>query len=222
MSSCNSFQPYLNVRKYCNYTILFLILNVFFMTQIANPTWSEYRELGVGWWLRNNANLRKCVEKLAKAAYQSQGDPLDAAIYYLAMKKKNLVWGLFRQVQNERMTQFFSNNFTEERWRKAALKNAYALLGKQRFDHAVAFFLLAGSLKDAVDICLSRMTFNLQLLLPVCTKVIWNPFPLDSRNFFRKKSWIIMRVTTQVFWRQVQILSSAPCLSGSWPSIQTV
>ena len=63
------------------------------------------------------------------------------------MKKKNLVWGLFRQVQNERMTAFFSNNFTEERWRKAALKNAYALLGKQRFDHAVAFFLLAGSLK---------------------------------------------------------------------------
>lgn len=45
------------------------------------------------------------------------------------------------------MTQFFSNNFAEERWRKAALKNAYALLGKQRFDHAVAFFLLAGSLK---------------------------------------------------------------------------
>ena len=103
--------------------------------------------MGVGWWLRNNATLRRCVEKLAKAAYQSQGDPLDAALYYLAMKKKNLVWGLFRQVQNERMTQFFSNNFSEERWRKAALKNAYALLGKQRFDHAVAFFLLAGSLK---------------------------------------------------------------------------
>jgi len=136
------------------------------MTQIANPTWSEYRELGVGWWLRNNANLRKCVEKLAKAAYQSQGDPLDAAIYYLAMKKKNLVWGLFRQVQNERMTQFFSNNFTEERWRKAALKNAYALLGKQRFDHAVAFFLLAGSLKDAVDICLSRM-HDIQLAIVI-------------------------------------------------------
>ncbi len=97
--------------------------------------------------MRNNASLRRCVEKLAKAAYQSQGDPLDAALYYLAMKKKNLVWGLFRQVQNERMTAFFSNNFTEERWRKAALKNAYALLGKQRFEHAVAFFLLAGSLK---------------------------------------------------------------------------
>ena len=141
--------------------------------------------------MRNNASLRRCVEKLAKAAYQSQGDPLDAALYYLAMKKKNLVWGLFRQVQNERMTAFFSNNFTEERWRKAALKNAYALLGKQRFDHAVAFFLLAGSLKgtrnscafkikynfnftnfnylfsiDAIDICLSRM-HDIQLAIVI-------------------------------------------------------
>lgn len=84
---------------------------------------------------------------MAKAAYQSHGDPMDAAVYYIAMKKKNVVWGLFRQVGDERKTQFFANNFSEERWRKAALKNAYALLGKQRFFHAVAFFLLAGSLK---------------------------------------------------------------------------
>ena len=103
--------------------------------------------MGVGWWLRSNSLLRPCIEKLAKAAYQSRGDPLDAALYYVAMKKKNVVWGLFRQACDERMTQFFSNNFAEERWRKAALKNAYALLGKQRFFHAVAFFLLAGSLK---------------------------------------------------------------------------
>ena len=50
------------------------------------------------------------------------------------------------------MQKFFKNNFDEERWRKAALKNAYQLLGLQRFLHAAAFFLLAGSLKDAVDV----------------------------------------------------------------------
>lgn len=62
------------------------------------------------------------------------------------------------------MTAFFSNNFSEDRWRKAALKNAYALLGKQRFDHAAAFFLLAGNLKDAVEICLNRLQ-DLQLAI---------------------------------------------------------
>lgn len=49
------------------------------------------------------------------------------------------------------MTEFFRNNFSEDRWRKAALKNAFSLLGKQRFQHSAAFFLLAGSLKDAVE-----------------------------------------------------------------------
>lgn len=50
------------------------------------------------------------------------------------------------------MTQFFKNNFTEDRWRKAALKNAFSLLGKQRFEQSAAFFLLAGSLKDAIEV----------------------------------------------------------------------
>ena len=68
------------------------------------------------------------------------------------MKKKSLVWGLFRSISDKRMTEFFKNNFAEERWRKAALKNAFALLGKQRFEHAAAFFLLAGALKDAIEV----------------------------------------------------------------------
>ncbi|KAG4080274.1 hypothetical protein HA402_010766 [Bradysia odoriphaga] len=126
--------------------------------------WSTLKELGVGWWLRNNTLLRLCVERLAKAAYQAKQDPLDAAIYYIAMKKKSLVWGLFRSHRDEKMTEFFAHNFNEDRWRKAALKNAFALLGKQRFEHAVAFFLLANSLSDAIEVCLTKLD-DLQLAL---------------------------------------------------------
>lgn len=50
------------------------------------------------------------------------------------------------------IVQFFANDFTEDRWRKAALKNAFVLLGKQRFEHAAAFFLLGGALKDALEV----------------------------------------------------------------------
>ena len=57
-----------------------------------------------------------------------------------------------RSVDNKRLMDFFKNDFSVERWRKAALKNAFDLLGKQRFDHAAAFFLLAGSLHDAVEV----------------------------------------------------------------------
>ena len=45
-----------------------------------------------------------------------------------------------------------SNNFTEERWKTAALKNAYALMGRRRFEYAASFFLLADHLQDAVSV----------------------------------------------------------------------
>ena len=93
-------------------------------------------------------------------------DPLDAAIFYLAMKKQTLMKGLFKTVANNRMMTFFANDFTTERWKKAALKNAFALLGKQRFEHAAAFFLLADKLWDAVEVCVSRLE-DLQLALVI-------------------------------------------------------
>ena len=55
------------------------------------------------------------------------------------------------------MMDFFTNDFTKSRWHKAAMKNAFALLGKQRFEHAAAFFLLAGELWDAVEVCVNRL-----------------------------------------------------------------
>ena len=64
------------------------------------------------------------------------------------------------------MTQFFGQDFTQERWKKAALKNAFALLSKQRFQHAAAFFLLGGKLWDACEVCISRLG-DIQLALVI-------------------------------------------------------
>lgn len=46
------------------------------------------------------------------------------------------------------------------------MKNAYSLLSKQRFEHAVAFFLLADALWDAVRLCISHLK-DIQLALVV-------------------------------------------------------
>uniref|UniRef100_F7HWA4 DmX-like protein 1 n=1 Tax=Callithrix jacchus TaxID=9483 RepID=F7HWA4_CALJA len=142
------------------------LLNMLPAMQKDDPTWSELRAMGVGWWVRNNRILRKCMEKVAKAAFYRKNDPLDAAIFYLAMKKKAVIWGLYRAEKNTRMTQFFGHNFEDERWRKAALKNAFSLLGKQRFEHSAAFFLLAGCLRDAVEVCLEKLN-DIQLALVI-------------------------------------------------------
>ncbi|XP_062621591.1 dmX-like protein 2 [Saccostrea cucullata] len=135
--------------------------------QKGEPTWEELRQFGAGWWINNINILKRTIEKLAKAAFQKKKDPMDAALFYLAMKRKNVLWGLYRSVDNKRLMEFFKNDFSVERWRKAALKNAFDLLGKQRFEHAAAFFLLAGSLHDAIEVCLNNLE-DIQLALVVC------------------------------------------------------
>ncbi|XP_065268569.1 dmX-like protein 2 isoform X6 [Emys orbicularis] len=142
------------------------LINTIPAIQRGDPQWSELRAMGIGWWVRNINTLRRCIEKVAKASFQRNNDALDAAIFYLAMKKKAVVWGLFRSQYDEKMTTFFSHNFSEDRWRKAALKNAFALLGKQRFEQSAAFFLLAGSLKDAIEVCLEKME-DIQLAMVI-------------------------------------------------------
>ncbi|XP_049518236.1 dmX-like protein 2 isoform X5 [Dermacentor silvarum] len=135
---------------------------------LQKPTlrWSELRELGIGWWVRSNQLLRRIIEKLAKSSFQAKQNPLDAALYYMAMKKKTVLAALFRSVNDKRMSDFFQNDFSQDRWRKAALKNAYVLLGKQQFEYAAAFFLLANAVKDAVQVCLSKLE-DLQLAMVV-------------------------------------------------------
>uniref|UniRef100_A0A3Q4BEA1 RAVE complex protein Rav1 C-terminal domain-containing protein n=1 Tax=Mola mola TaxID=94237 RepID=A0A3Q4BEA1_MOLML len=154
------------------------LLNMLPALQKEETTWPELRSMGVGWWLRSTNKLRRCIEKVARACVQRNNDPLDAAIFYLAMKKKAVVWGLYRSQKNAKMTEFFRNNFSEDRWRKAALKNAFSLLGKQRFQHSAAFFLLAGSLKDAVEVCLEKMQ-DLQLAL-VISRLYESEFEMAS------------------------------------------
>ncbi|XP_019410499.1 PREDICTED: dmX-like protein 1 isoform X3 [Crocodylus porosus] len=154
------------------------LLNMLPAMQKGDPTWSELRAMGVGWWVRNIHTLRRCIEKVAKAAFQRNNDPLDAAIFYLAMRKKAVIWGLYRSQKEAKMTKFFGNNFTEDRWRKAALKNAFSLLGKQRFEHSAAFFLLAGHLKDAVEVCLEKLN-DIQLAL-VISRLYESEFEVSS------------------------------------------
>jgi hypothetical protein len=58
-------------------------------------------------------------------------------LFYLALKKKNVLLGLWKLAnshpEQQKMIKFLSNDFTEARWKDAAMKNAFALLGKQRY-----------------------------------------------------------------------------------------
>jgi hypothetical protein len=78
-----------------------------------------------------------------------------------------------------------SNNFNEDRWKTAALKNAYALMGRRRFEYAASFFLLADHLQDAVSV-LHNQLGDTQLAIAVARVYGGDDSPV-LLNFLRDK-----------------------------------
>ncbi|PSS37598.1 hypothetical protein PHLCEN_2v525 [Hermanssonia centrifuga] len=101
-------------------------------------------------------------------------DPTQCSLFYFALGKFKLVQGLWRQAawhkEQSMMIKFLNNDFSQARWRTAALKNAFALLSKRRFEYAAAFFLLGGSLKDAVNVCVRNLS-DFQLAVAIARVV---------------------------------------------------
>ena len=64
-------------------------------------------------------------------------NPVDCSLFYLALRKKAVLQGLWRMAawnREQAATQrLLANNFDDPRWRTTALKNAYALMSKRRF-----------------------------------------------------------------------------------------
>ncbi|KAL0580829.1 regulator of (H+)-ATPase in vacuolar membrane [Marasmius crinis-equi] len=140
-----------------------LLLNASAAACNGKMNWSDARALGIPIWLSSIDSLKAQFENIARNEYMTDDarDPTRCSLFYFALGKTKLVHGLWRQAswhkEQAAMLRFLANDFTEPRWKTAALKNAFALLGKQRFEYAAAFFLLGNSLKDAVNVCVKQL-----------------------------------------------------------------
>ena len=82
------------------------------------------------------------------------------SLFYLALKKRQILIGLWRTVhhaEQQKMLKFLNNDFTQHRWKSAALKNAFVLLGKHRYIDAAYFFLLGDSPLDCCNILANKL-----------------------------------------------------------------
>ena len=136
--------------------------------------WEEAKGMGIGWWVQKNDPLKMVFETIARNQYwgkDGSNDPVNCALYYLALKKKSVLIGLWKMAtghpEHAKMLSFLGQNFQEEKPKTAASKNAFALLGKQRFENAAAFFLLADMLKDCAVVCLKYLK-DPQLAVCIC------------------------------------------------------
>ncbi|KAI6780306.1 Regulator of V-ATPase in vacuolar membrane protein-like protein [Emericellopsis cladophorae] len=131
--------------------------------------WEHARESGIFMWL---SDITAVFEAMARNEYtkSDEKNPVDCSLFYLALRKKSVLQGLWRMAgwnKEQAMTQkLLANNFEDPKWKRAALKNAYALLSKRRFAYAAAFFLLGDDLTGAVDVCLNQLK-DLQLAIAI-------------------------------------------------------
>ncbi|KAI1095223.1 regulator of V-ATPase in vacuolar membrane protein [Rostrohypoxylon terebratum] len=148
--------------------------------------WENARESGMFMWLTDEAAVKAQFEIVARNEYtkSEMKNPVDCSLFYLALKKKTVLQGLWRMAswnKEQGATQrLLANNFDDPKWKTTALKNAYALLSKRRFEYAAAFFLLANHLQDAVNVCLNQIK-DLQLAIAI-TRV----YEGDSGPILRK------------------------------------
>lgn len=134
--------------------MIFGIVDNFYNHRLS---WETVRKVGLAYWLDRH-KLTTLVETIARNEFGDTRDPSGrVSVLYLAIKKKQVLIGLWRTIfhpEKDKVLKFLSNNFAEARWRSAALKNAFVLLGKHRYMDAAYFFLLAGQVKDCcITLC---------------------------------------------------------------------
>lgn len=102
--------------------------------------WKDARNVGLGFWISNPITLKQTFEAIARNQYWGPDgvhDPVACSLFYIALRKKNVLLGLWKLANHHQeqpqMLKFLANDFEEEKWQNAALKNAFALLGKQRY-----------------------------------------------------------------------------------------
>lgn len=90
-------------------------------------------------------------------------------LWYILLEKQSVILALYRSLgtEKQKMITFLSNDFKTERWKSAALKNAYVLMSKKDYIMAAAFFLLGDSLKDCVDLVVQSLG-DIQLGILIC------------------------------------------------------
>lgn len=133
-------------------------------------TWTVVKQCGISYWISDRDTLISIVEKCARNEFGDSRDPSGiTSIFFLAIKKKQILIGLWKTVshpEKQKMLKFLNNNFHETRWKSAALKNAFVLLGKHRYIDAAYFFLLADSIKDCC-ITLANKVEDIELAILV-------------------------------------------------------
>jgi hypothetical protein len=116
----------------------------------------------VPFWIGNKEMLKKWIEEVAMQEYRNSKEPFDCLLWYVLIGKTSLVATLFKKhkmdsKEHDAIASFLLRDFEDPKHRSAAIKNAYVLIDKKRYLHALAFFILGRSLDDCIRLSTDRL-----------------------------------------------------------------
>ncbi|KAI9908295.1 hypothetical protein PsorP6_003630 [Peronosclerospora sorghi] len=148
----------LDIKGLCSEQIVWAALSDFQLVLVQEcfpsmtMSWKDMKRLRLPFWLRSSAMLAQFAEKVAQVEYAAHRDPFSVAIFYVLLGKIRLLANLFNMANESRISDLLCNNFSDVRWKNAAIKNAYVLKTKLRYELSAAFFLLGGKITEAVSV----------------------------------------------------------------------
>lgn len=130
-------------------------------------TWEAFEGLKGGFWIARRDFVASKCEQFARLKFAKSRDPDDCVLFYVALKRLNVLQGLYKVSGNRKFVEFFARDFSQEDNRVAALKNAHVLMSQHRYELAAAFFLLGNALDHAVSV-LAKNANQMQLAVMIC------------------------------------------------------
>ncbi|KAL7561202.1 hypothetical protein ACA910_004128 [Epithemia clementina (nom. ined.)] len=125
--------------------------------------WVTVRRNRIPFWLRSDESLARVSEEIGQTIFREKRDVMECALFFVIARKVRTLRNLAATDRSDSGTKFFnfltSHDFSSERGRRAAEKNAFSLLRKCRYEVASAFFLLSEppALQSALETIVSKL-----------------------------------------------------------------
>lgn len=108
--------------------------------------------------------------------------------WYVLLEKVPVLLALYRSMgtEKQKMITFLSNDFKTDRWRQAAINNAYKLVSLKDYIMATAFFMLGGAFEDAITVVVNNLG-DLMLAIMLC-RIKESPYSksIDDKPILKK------------------------------------
>lgn len=122
-------------------------------------------------WYDGKNQIKSWTEEIGTNLFKVNKEPLDCLFWYTVAGKKNVLIQLFKKyiynsAEHEKIFKFLQRDFSDTKTQNAAVNNAYALVDKKRYMHALAFFIYGQKIDEAISVCLSKLKdINLAFLM---------------------------------------------------------